>query len=414
MKKQLLPAYLLTFVNVLGFSILMPVLPFVVKDYGAPEWVYGLLLSMYSAFQFIGAPILGKMSDERGRRPILFISQAGTLISWVVFLLALYLPAIPIYGFALPLWIVLFSRILDGITGGNISVTNAYVADITTPKEKTYVFGYIGGITGIGLMIGPGLGGWTASSSWGYSATFVTAIAISAVALLSIFFWLKESLPKKDRQAVKKHPVLHSFLITKQIRDLNPSGIIRLLFVLKLLFSIMSASYMGTIVLYVIDLFDFDKKEVGMFMLAVGAFLAFNQVVMVQLFIKKLGPFKTLVVGLSMSVLGMYLITLTDNLIPYLIFYYVLNLGFSLCYPTFTALISIHADPKKQGEVMGISESINSFAMTVFPVVAAAIYGIMGFKVYYLIGLFPLFALIGALKGRKEFLVESAAVDVEN
>ena len=111
MNKRLVPAYLLTFVNVLGFSILMPVLPFVVESYGAPKWVYGLLLTLYSAFQFLGAPYLGAMSDRIGRKPVLLISQAGTLLSWFVFLLALAVPEVGFLGFALPLWIIAASRI---------------------------------------------------------------------------------------------------------------------------------------------------------------------------------------------------------------------------------------------------------------------------------------------------------------
>ena len=192
MNTRLLPAYLLTFVNVLGFSILMPVLPFIVESYGADEWVYGLLLTFYSAFQFLGAPYLGAMSDGKGRKPILIISQAGTLLSWFVFMIALSLPETPIWGYALPLWIIALSRILDGITGGNTSVANAYVADITTKKEKSYIFGYLGGIAGLGMIIGPGLGGFAASSSLGYMGTLIVASGISMITLIVIFLFLKE------------------------------------------------------------------------------------------------------------------------------------------------------------------------------------------------------------------------------
>lgn len=406
MKKALIPAYLLTFVNVLGFSILMPVLPFVVEDYHAPKWVYGLLLTLYSAFQFIGAPYLGTLSDQLGRKPVLIISQAGTLLSWFVFLLALYIPDAAILGFAIPLFIIAFSRVLDGITGGNISVANAYVSDITTKEEKSYIFAYMGGITGIGLIIGPGIGGFTASSDYGYKATLVTASIISIVALITIIFWLKESHPVEKRALKRKYSILRSFLILRQIREVNPKPVVKLLFFLKLLFSAMSACYMGTIVLFIIDLFDFNEKEIGYFMLAVGFFLFFNQLFAVKWFIKKLGVYKTLALGLALSGIGMYAITITEVLWAYLAFYYILNLGFSMCFPTFTAMISIHADPKKQGELMGISEAINSFSMTIFPVLAAFLYGLMGFKFYWLVGLLPLTALVFILMGRNRFAEE--------
>lgn len=193
MKKKYIPAYLLTFVNVLGFSILMPILPFIVAKFGAPQWVYGLLITLYSTFQFIGAPILGSLSDQKGRKPILMLSQAGTLLSWVIFLIALYIPNTYVLGISIPILIIAFSRIFDGVTGGNTSVTNAYVADITTRDEKSYIFGYLGGIAGLGMIIGPGLGGVAASTSFEYAGTLIVALLVSSVTLISIYAWLKES-----------------------------------------------------------------------------------------------------------------------------------------------------------------------------------------------------------------------------
>lgn len=402
MNKKLLPAYLLTFVNVLGFSVLMPILPFIVRGYGAEEWVYGLMLTLYSAFQFLGAPYLGAMSDSIGRKPVLLISQAGTLLSWFIFLIALYLPDISIYGFSLILIIIGFSRALDGITGGNTSVANAYVSDITTREEKSYIFGYLGGIAGIGLVIGPGVGGLTASTELGYKGTLLAAIAISLVTLATIVFWLKESHPQEKRSIRKRESVLKSFLILKRIREINPKPIIKLLFITKFFFSVMMAFYISTIALFIIDLFKFEEKELGLFMLVVGIFLSFNQAFMSRRAIKQFGEFPTLLLGMALSAFGLICITLTDNFWLYISFYYIMNLGLSLSFPTFNALISIHANPKKQGEVMGVSESINSFCMAVFPILGATLYGKLGFSVYYLIAALPLTAFIIAFFGYRK------------
>jgi len=399
MKKKLLPAYFLTFVNVLGFSILMPVLPFIVDSYGAPKWVFGLLLSLYSAFQFVGAPYLGALSDSLGRKPILVISQAGTLLSWFIFLIALYLPDYTLFGIGVGLLVIGIARALDGVTGGNASVANAYVSDITTREEKSYIFGFLGGIAGIGLMIGPGIGGITASTSLGFKGTALAAIAISTLTLLTIIFWLKESHPIEKRAERKKESVLKNFLFLKRIRALNPKPIIKLLFATKLFFSIMMAFYISTISLFIIDLFKFDEYKLGLFMLVVGVFLSFNQAFMSRIAIKKFGEFPTLLIGLALSTLGLIAITLTANFWLYITFYYIMNLGLSLTFPTFNALISIHADPKKQGEIMGISESINSFSLAVFPVVGAFLYGKIGFNVYYLMALLPFTAFALAFYG---------------
>lgn len=402
MKQKFLPAYLLTFVNVLGFSILMPILPFVVKDYGAPQWVYGLLLTCYSAFQFIGAPFLGALSDSVGRKPVLIISQAGTLLSWFIFLLALFLPNTPFLGFALPLWIIALSRILDGITGGNASVTNAYISDITTRKEKSYIFGYLGGIAGIGMIIGPGMGGLSASTNLGFSGTILVAIFISSVTLITIFMWLKESHPEENRRERQKHSIINSLFIPRRVRMVNPSRMVKVLFTVKLFFTTMMAFYIGTIALYLIDLFHFEEKELGMFLLVVGVFLAFNQAFLSKLFVRKFGELNTLILGLTCATLGLFSITMTTNLWAFIAFYYVMNLGLSLSFPTFNALIAIHADTDKQGEIMGISESINSFTMALFPVIAATLYGIIGEHLYHFMAILPLTGLIIALVGLKK------------
>ena len=385
----------------MGFSILMPILPFIVKDYGAPEWVYGLLLTLYSLFQFIGAPYLGSLSDQKGRKPILIVSQAGTLLSWLVFIIALSLPDIPIWGFALPLWIIALSRILDGITGGNTSVANAYVADITTRDQKSYIFGYLGGIAGLGMIIGPGLGGFAASTSLGYIGTLIVATGISIVALITIFLLLKESHPPENRVEKKRLSLSKSIFVYRRIKEANPDATIKLLFGLKFMFSVMMAFYISTIALFLIDLFKFDTGELGVFMLVVGIFLSFNQAIVSKWFIRKFGAPKTLIFGLGLAFLGLFCITLTSNLYLYCAFYYVLNLGLSICFPTFNSLISTHADPKKQGEIMGISESLNSLALALFPIAGAALYGLAGYHIYYLIAAIPLTALIIAISQRK-------------
>lgn len=171
----------------------------------------------------------------------------------------------------------------------------------------------------------------------------------------------------------------------------------------------MMAFYIGTISLFLIDLFDFNTQELGTFLFVVGVFLSFNQAVLSKFFVKKFGEFRTLLIGLTFFALGLIAINLTTNLYVFIGFYYIMNLGLSLCFPTFNALISMHADPKKQGEIMGISEAINSFAMALFPVISAYLYDLFGFGLYFFISALPAFALLLAiLKLRK---VGAAAFD---
>jgi len=158
MKKELLPVILLTFVNTLNFSILIPILPFIIKSYGGGTVIYGIILSTYPFFQFFAAPILGSLSDRYGRRPILLISQAGTMLSWVIFAVAYFVPNVSVGIVSIPLLIIIISRIADGATGGNSAVASAYLSDITTHEEKTKAFGMVGGVVGLGLIFGPVIG----------------------------------------------------------------------------------------------------------------------------------------------------------------------------------------------------------------------------------------------------------------
>lgn len=392
-QSKFLPAYFLTFVNVLGFSILIPVLPFIVKDYGAPKYVYGLLLSLYSLFQFIGSPYLGRLSDSIGRKPVLIFSQIGTLLSWLIFGVAYFLPSTSFLMFALPLWVIAFSRILDGITGGNISVANAYVSDITTQKEKSHIFGYLGGIAGIGIIVGPGIGGFASSGSLGYLGTILIAAFISLVTVFILLFFLKESLNPNNKREKQKFSLVNSLFVLRRIKTLNPKNIIKKVFVLRLIMGITMSSYIGTIALYVIDLFRFNEKEMGIFMLCVGVFLSFNQAIVYKKVVKKVGEIKTLFIGFSLMSVGFFSITLTDNLFLYIFLYFFLNMGFSLVMPVFNSLIAQKGDENKQGEAMGISESIASLCNAIFPIVAAYLYSLIGFQFYYILCLVPLIGL---------------------
>ena len=384
---------------------MIPVLPFIVKEANAPEYVYGLLLSAYSFFQFIGSPFLGKLSDSRGRKPILVISQFGTLLSWVIYGVAYFVAydVLEVYQYdfmgkvffySLPLIIIAFARIADGLTGGNISVTNAYVSDITTLEQKKTIFGTLGGIVGIGFVIGPAIGGLTSgyneNGEFEYLGTILTAAVVSLIALLSILFFLKESLPIEKRREYKKHNFIKSFNIVKRVNSLNPKYIVKQVLVLKSLMSATMAFYIATIVLYVIELFDFTPFGTGIFLLVAGIFLGFNQAVLFKKVVLKIGELYTLIIGFSLTALGLVLITLTDILWIYMILYYILNLGLSLSFPVFNSLISQHADEDKQGEIMGISESIQSISNAIFHVIATAIYGFIGYNIYFFLALIPL------------------------
>lgn len=387
-------AYFLAFVNVLGFSLMMPVLPFIVRNYGGKEWVFGLLLALYSGAQFIGAPYLGALSDVRGRKNILLVSQVGKLISWVFMLGALLLPNINIGVLSLPLLIIALARIVDGLTGGSSSVTNAYVSDITSGEQKMRIYGMMGGVAGFGVIIGPGIGGLTAASPLGYIGTALAAILISMIAITMIALYMKESLAPERRRTDFNGKMLDSIFIVRRIRKLAPNRLIKQLFVLKFLFSSLMAFYISTISLYVIDTFDFNQTQIGWFMLAVGLFMSFNQGVISKFVVKKIGAVKTLVLGLFLALVGLVLFKIPNHFPVFIGLYYIFNLGLSLCFPNFNSLIALYGDQDKQGETMGVSESLNALAMTIIPLLSTLVYSYIGGDLYWFATVLPLAALI--------------------
>src|SRR5258708_17679725 len=175
-RSPLLPIFLIVMVDVLGLTIILPLLPFYAERLGASPTVVGLLVSTYAACQLIAGPVLGQISDRTGRRPLLLVSQLGTFIGFLIL------------AWAGSLWIVFLARIIDGLTAGNLSLAQAYISDVTKPEERAKSFGVIGVAFGIGFLIGPAISGFL--SVFGYQYPILAAAALSATSILCTYFLL--------------------------------------------------------------------------------------------------------------------------------------------------------------------------------------------------------------------------------
>jgi DHA1 family tetracycline resistance protein-like MFS transporter len=187
-RNRLAIIFVIVFVDLLGFSLILPLLPYYAQTFGADAFVTGLLVASYAVAQLIGAPALGRLSDRIGRRPVLLISIAGTFVGFLML------------GFAGALWVLFVSRIVDGLTGGNLSVAQAYITDVSDLKNRAKALGMIGAAFGLGFIIGPAVGG--ALSVYGYAVPAFAAAALSSINLLAVFFWLPESLTDERRAAM--------------------------------------------------------------------------------------------------------------------------------------------------------------------------------------------------------------------
>ena len=201
---------------------------------------------------------LEKLSDRVGRKPVLLFSHFGTLCCWIIFGAAYFLTRrttrtrIGIFHL-LSFW----SRLIDGITGGNSAVAEAFISDITSPEEKKTIFSTIGGVAGLGMIVGPGIGGFFASGSMGYLGTILFAGCISLGTLLFISTYVRESLPTKLRKPQTGPPWWYNLNLPKRLESLDEVPIVRSTFYIKMLFSALMSIYVSTIVLFVIDLFEF-------------------------------------------------------------------------------------------------------------------------------------------------------------
>ena len=223
------PILLLTFVNAIGGTLLIPVLPFVVRDLGQSDFVFALLIAAYPAAQFFAAPVLGSLADHQGRRPILLVSQAGTLASWVLFAVAYFFTD----SVGLALALITASRTVDGLTGGNASVAAAYLADVVDEEARTRVFSLQGAIAGVALLIGPAMGSYSAASSLGFLGPALLAIAISTATLIWMVVALDESLPADMRSPTFDPNPLHQLNLMSKARSLTGRGPLYRLFTVQ-------------------------------------------------------------------------------------------------------------------------------------------------------------------------------------
>src|SRR5215813_9690410 len=205
---QLLPILLVNFVGTLGFSIVLPFLIFLVMKFGGNAIVYGLLAATYPAFQLIGSPILGKWSDIYGRKKVLVLSNVGTSAGWILFLFALFLPTeksfsihiafLGTFVVVVPLLILFIARAVDGITGGNISIADAYLADLSSDTTRSKNFGKMAMSSNLGFIVGPALAGILGGTIYGAILPVLAALILSLITIAVIVFLLKESKPKTE------------------------------------------------------------------------------------------------------------------------------------------------------------------------------------------------------------------------
>src|SRR5215813_9839528 len=290
--KQLIPIFIVVFVDILGFSIILPLLPFYASQVNAADSSVGPLIASYSLCQFIAAPILGNLSDTWGRRPVLLYSQFGSFLGFILLGLAIRLPH--------PLSWLFAGRMIDGLSGGNLTVAQAYISDITEPRERAKVFGMIIGVSfGLGFTIGPGLGA-TIAHRFGYDIAAYLAAFFSLTSIVATFILLPETQHKRDELRARGFAMYTRVVDYLRIAELRP--MFAVFFFLSLPFTI----YTTMFPLFAKNLLGFDVKSAGYFLALVGLLGVFWQGGFIGPIVKRFGEYKSLMIGLVASAGGLY------------------------------------------------------------------------------------------------------------
>ena len=337
--------FLTIFVNLVGFGIIIPLLPFYAQTFGASPLAIGFLFASFSLSQLVAAPILGDLSDRWGRRPVLIFSLLGTVASFVMLAVATSLPAL----FA--------ARIVDGLSGGNITTARAYIADITTEENRAKAFGVLGAAFGLGFIVGPALG--AAFSRISYTAPIWAAAVITVVATALAFFWLPETV---HRAPAGGRSAWHA------LAGLWHRAHLRVLFTIDFAYWTAFAVYQTTFALFGARRFGFDAAHTGYLLSAFGFLGVVVQGAMVGPIVSAFGERRTLGAGLLSAAIGWGGSAVTHSLPVFVAMLVPGAIGIGLCNATLSSLISKSAGPQEQGRVQGAAGALESLGRTIGPV----------------------------------------------
>lgn len=365
-RSALMFALFTMFLNFLGFTLLIPVIPFIVEKFIPNHQanlvgVYvGLLISVYALCQFLAAPALGLLSDRFGRRPVLLVSLLGTIVGYLFL------------GFAGSMWMLFAGRIIDGLTGGNISTLYAYVADITEPHERGKMFGLLGAAGGVGFIIGPVIGGYIGAVHLFFP--FFIGAAVVLINLMWGYFVLPESLKEQHKAESLQLSHLNPFV---QFTYVLQMPALRQIFLVGFLFFFPLTAFQAMNSPFFKDVLNLGPAGIGTILFVVGIVDIVAQGYLTHTLLPIFGEVKTTLLGLAICIIG-YGMYASVTLYPSLVFMYItvitIVLGDGLVEPALSGLIANNAAPNMQGRVQGTNQSMQSAARALGPLYGGYFY----------------------------------------
>jgi DHA1 family tetracycline resistance protein-like MFS transporter len=378
------------FLTIMGFTIVIPVLPFIIGKYvgsGAIGLWVGIIVALYALCQFFAAPVLGAVSDRIGRKPVLIFCLAGSALGYIIF------------GIGGALWVLILGRVIDGLTGGDISSMFAYVADRTEPQDRGKAFGLLGGAAGIGGLAGPVIGGLLGAVS--LTAPLFVAAGVVTLSVLWGVFYLPESLAVEKRS---------SHFDTKHVNPLAPfkqvlaSRKLIVLFLTSFLFFCAGAMMQANISVFLKDILAFGPGRIGIAVSVLAIVDIFAQGYLSGRLMTIFGEKRVAELGLIINATGFFILAalaFVPSIILLFIALVVFNIGDGLYQPSSNGIISNAAPEGMQGQVQGASQGTQSVGRVIGPLVAASVYALGASLPYFIggslvvVGFFVLLILLG-------------------
>jgi MFS transporter, DHA1 family, tetracycline resistance protein len=356
-RSPLLSIFLIVFVDVLGLTIILPLLPFYAESMGAKPITVGMLVSAYAICQLIAGPPLGAVSDRVGRRPVLLVSQIGTFIGFLIL------------ASAQTLWVVFLARIIDGLTAGNLTVAQAYISDVATPENRARSFSLIGISFGLGFLVGPAIAGFLAQ--FGNQAPILAAARLSLTSIVATYFLLPgvppHPAPENERTSGWK-------LYVEAFQNTHLAPMLWQFFAFTFAFS----TFFSGFALFAERRFTYNARPFGTE--EVGYVFAFSGLVGILIqgggitrLVRTFGERRLVEIGFATMAIGFALLGFVYR-IPYLLIAIAfLTFGSAVLRPCITSLITTRAARHRQGMVIGLMQSLMSIAQIVAPFIAGAL-----------------------------------------
>jgi DHA1 family tetracycline resistance protein-like MFS transporter len=354
--KRLYIIFLISFTEVLGFSMVLPLIPYLGKELGLTLSQIGLIISLFSICQLFASPITGKLSDHFGRKPLFILSQISTFIGFVLL------------GFATTVVLLIVARLIDGLLGSNMTVSQAYISDITEPKHRTRVYSYSSGVFGAGLIFGPFIGGILSTINYSVPMFFAAAITMISIALVILF--LPETIPKKTEKISLS---FNDVIPVDDVRHFVRTHHIRNSLLMFFIYTIAFFLFISNISLLGIAQFHITAEQVSFYMVWIGVIRVGIQTVLIARILRFFGEKRVLVTGIFSLIISMVTLVFSAEYLFVFVPLVFLAYGTGVSRPILTSILTNSVTQKETGAILGVNNALTSVAQIIAPIIGGFI-----------------------------------------